>query len=81
MITLRPGVVDALADESGLHTVTAVQEFAIDDPSGQRSSIWALISRNAEILQSPRIVEAAASPQTKRVRWTDQYSNLFGVLR
>jgi hypothetical protein len=77
---LRP-VVDALADEGGLHAITVKQAFADDDPSGQRSSEWALLSRDAGILQTPRIAEAAAPPQADRVHWTDQYSNLFGILR
>lgn len=77
---LRP-VAAALADEAGLHSVLVVQDFPPDHPSGQQASEWVLISRDAGILQSPRIAQATMSPPTERILWTDQYSNLFGVLR
>ena len=75
---LRP-VVDALADEFGLASVT------IDDSNerlpGDRTSRWILLSRRESVLDDPGLREHAAKPQSERVLWTDDFSNLFEVLR
>jgi len=81
---LRP-VTDALADSCGLSALTLNAPGTKDAETGQQSpvdpsSIWVLMSRDAAALQSSRFTEIAAGPQTRRVLWTDDFSNLFEVL-
>jgi hypothetical protein len=75
---LRP-VVAALADEFQLATV------AIDDRGRERpgdlSSRWILLSRDSAVLKHPRFENGITTPPERRVLWTDDFSNLFSVLR
>jgi hypothetical protein len=75
---LRP-VVAALADEFQLSSV------AIDDRgrdrAGDLSSRWILLSRDASVLKDARFEVGVAKPPERRVLWTDDFSNLFSVLR
>ena len=75
---LRP-VVDALADEFAMHSSTVVVsniQALTDVPSE-----WILVSNNAEQLEEKTLREAAIAPQSRRVLWTDSFSNLFQILR
>ena len=79
-LDLRP-VVWGLADHFGLHSVL------IEAPSdGERSygSRWMLLSRNRDFLDLPAIAGRSTPrpPSIKHVRlWTDDYSNLFRLLK
>ncbi len=71
------------AETLGVH-VTMVDAYgaAPDDP-GAYGSTWVLIARRAEALAHPLIREAAAPvPARPDLRpWTDDYSNLFQIVR
>jgi spermidine synthase len=75
---LRP-VVAALADEFHLAAVT------IDDSGRERpgdlSSRWVLLSRDPAVLKHARFEKGVVTPPERRVLWTDDFSNLFSVLR
>jgi hypothetical protein len=74
-------VVWALADYYGLERVV------IDDPGDNHlvyRSIWMLLVRNPEILENPSISERAKIMDNfaSHIRlWTDDYSNLFQILK
>jgi hypothetical protein len=73
-------VVQALADAHGLRATWVRDEG--EDPLASRSD-WVLLARDGEILDRPRIAEAA----TEIVRhpewrlWTDDFNNLVQVLK
>ena len=75
---LRP-VVDALADEFGLASLAI--DNRTDTLPGDRTSRWILLSRRESVLDDPTLREHAAQSQSERVLWTDDFSNLFEVLR
>ena len=82
---LRP-VTDALAESCGLSAITLNAPGTKDPVTGQQSpvdpsSIWVLLSRDAAALDSTRFAEIAAAKQGRRVLWTDDFSNLFEVLK
>ncbi|HYL09548.1 MAG TPA: fused MFS/spermidine synthase [Candidatus Acidoferrales bacterium] len=69
------------AEEFGLQSVLIVSED--NDPVTYESD-WVLLSRDAEILHSPTIWEQSEDEEkpARRLRlWTDDYSNLFQVLK
>jgi hypothetical protein len=75
-------VVWRLAEEFQLHS--AWIECDEDPQSGTLSSDWILLSRNAAILDTPAIVEAANPPVTDDSQvdlWTDDHMNLLQILR
>jgi hypothetical protein len=49
---------------------------------GEAASEWVIITKNRELMDSPGMKEAGKDvpPDTKRLLWTDQYSNLFEIL-
>jgi len=75
---LRP-VVAALADEFQLASAL------VDDPGRERAgdldSRWILLARYPKVLKHPRLESAVTTPPDRRVLWTDDFSNLFSVLR
>lgn len=75
---LRP-VVAALADEFSLSSVL-VDDRGRDRP-GDLSSRWILLAREPAVLQHPSLADAVTTPPDKRVLWTDDFSNLFSVLK
>jgi len=78
-LDLEP-VVDRAAEEFGLQSVWIANDE--EDP-GVFQSDWVLLSRNAQLLNSPEIQEHSRDEDepARRVRlWTDDYSNLFQVL-
>jgi SAM-dependent methyltransferase len=81
---LRP-VTEALAEDAGLHVVTLDARGTVDPATGQQnpvnpSSRWVLYTRDAELLESPRVQEIATTVPARRVLWTDDFSNLIQVL-
>ena len=54
-----------------------------DDGEGCWGATWVLLAREAAPLEPPEIDEVSADlPESPRVRlWTDDYSNLFQVLK
>ncbi|HML76074.1 MAG TPA: fused MFS/spermidine synthase [Anaerohalosphaeraceae bacterium] len=75
-------VVWRLAEEFQLHS--AWIECDENPQSGTLSSDWILLSRNAAILDTPAIVEAANPPITDDSRvdlWTDDHMNLLQILK
>jgi hypothetical protein len=75
---LRP-VVAALADE--LQLASAYVDDAGRDRAGDLDSSWALLATNPGVLEDPALDDVLSDPPTKRVLWTDDFSNLFSVLR
>ncbi|MBL8849052.1 MAG: fused MFS/spermidine synthase [Planctomycetaceae bacterium] len=75
---LRP-VVAALADEFQLASVL------IDDRGkakpGDLSSRWVLLATDPDVLQHASLANAVTDAPARRVLWTDDFSNLFNVLR
>ena len=73
-------VVDALAAAQHLHAVWIRDEG--EDVLASRSD-WVLVSANRELLASPRIAGAATpiKPRPDWRLWTDDFNNLFQVLR
>ncbi len=75
---LRP-VVEALADHFRLHAATL--EVEGKGPPVDPSSTWVLVSSSAELLSRPSLRQVTIPPSRKRVLWTDDFSNLFELLR
>lgn len=80
-----PPVVQRLADELGLATVL-VQDAA--ENSDYRATDWMLVARRPEVLQgvalrgvAPAAVAAQAGPGQRVSLWTDDFNNLFEVLK
>jgi len=79
-LDLEP-VVGRAAEEFGLQSVWIANDE--EDP-GVFQSDWMLLSRDAQLLNSPEIQENSEEEDepVRRVRlWTDDYSNLFQVLK
>jgi len=73
-------VVRALADAHGMEAVWIKDDTS--DSLASRSD-WVLVSRNRALLARPRIAEAAREidPRPDVGVWTDDFNNLFQVLR
>ena len=71
-LDLRP-VVAGLAEQNGLNAVRVRSQ----------ASEWVLLCPNAAMLRLPNLRERSAPLDLKgrRVLWTDDYSNLFQILR
>jgi spermidine synthase len=79
-LDLRP-VFWRLAQEFGLNIVLVESPASAD---GGFSSDWLLLTRNSELLEIPAIKSHAASfdgYSTSIKLWTDDYSNLFQILK
>ena len=73
-------VVKAIADEYGLHSALIVDEAETNDLA---KTDWVLVARNAKLLGKKEIASAASAIETipgLRV-WTDDYNNLFRILK
>ena len=75
---LRP-VVDAIGDEFELASRTIIVPEVSEpvDPSSE----WILLARHEHVLDSDLLKQHVARPQPHRVLWTDQFSNLFTILK
>jgi hypothetical protein len=73
-------VVRALADAHGMEAVWIKDDTS--DSLASRSD-WVLVSRNRALLAKPRIADAAREidPRPDVGVWTDDFNNLFQVLR
>jgi hypothetical protein len=73
-------VVKAIADEYGLHTALVSDEA---ENSELARTDWVIVTRNAKLLEAPDI--AAATSEIEPIRalatWTDDYNNLFRILK
>ena len=78
-LTLAP-VVKAIADEHGLRTALIVDEA---EKSELAKTDWVLVTRNGKLLERKDI--AAATSEIERIPglavWTDDYNNLFRILK
>lgn len=72
-------VVSALAGEFGLSFL------AIHDPGGGKTgnppSSWAVLAAASGVLADPRLAEGAQPAASRPILWTDDYSNVFRLLR
>ena len=75
---LRP-VVEAAADEFDMHTTT-VTVSRIQFPVNPGSE-WILMSHDPGQLKEKTFREDVVAPPSKKVLWTDHFSNLFQILR
>lgn len=75
---LRP-VVEGVADEHGLHSI-AVEVPDIQLPVDP-SSVWIMLARDASLLDADHGFHNVSPAQPRRVLWTDNFSNLFEILR
>ena len=74
-------VVKAIADEHGLHTALIVDEA---EESDLAKTDWVLVTRNAKLLAQPGNREAATTEIDTipgLAVWTDDYNNLFRILK
>jgi hypothetical protein len=44
---------------------------------GGLGSVWELLSRNNDVLRTPRLKQGAVAPITRRVLWTDDHASLL----
>lgn len=81
-LDLRP-VFWQLAQFYGLE-MTVIQNPKVESDPATFTSTWVLLTRNASLLQTPELQERMASlddfPKNIRL-WTDDYSNLFQILK
>ena len=74
-------VVRGLGEEGGLEAHWTLDERG---PDGRLASIWVVITNNRAFLDNPDVRKAFAPwPEDARpvVRWTDDYSNLYGLIK
>jgi SAM-dependent methyltransferase len=73
-----------LARELGLHAHLVRDDPDDEDETGRSKTDWVLIARDEQVLKRQVIVEAGAEPaedQPAWRTWTDDYSNLFQILK
>ncbi len=75
---LRP-VAAALVEDAGLHFTIA--RGVGDAETAQVSNLWLLASKDDATLQHPSLLELAKPAPENRVLWTDDFSDLFSVLK
>jgi len=73
-------VVRQIADDAGVPSIDVVDEPSDDDYS---SSEWVLVTRNRAFLDNPVVAKAttAIDPIPGLPMWTDQFNNLFKILK
>lgn len=77
-------VVARIAREEGAHAVLVADDPDEDDTTGRSRSDWVLVSRSAQALARPEMVQAKAAQAPDRAdwrTWTDDYSNLIQILK
>src|SRR5262249_54435923 len=79
-LNLAP-VVGQIAHESGFQAVLVADRPPLS--SLYTASDWVLVTRNAGFLRQPEIESSSTSiePRNDARAWTDQYANLFQVLK
>jgi spermidine synthase len=80
-VRLQP-VVDRIARDLGKKTVL-IEDVGSDTSAGTNLSDWVLVVSDDSILSTRQIKEAAQPTETQAGlrTWTDDYSNLFQVLK
>ncbi len=78
-LNLAP-VVKQLADDAGYEAVLIADK---SDDSHYSPSNWVIVTRNQEFLNAPEVLQnrASTTPITGMKIWTDDFSNLFQVLK
>jgi hypothetical protein len=73
-------VVQQLAQERNLQTALVVDEAEETDYS---RTDWVLVTRNADLLATPSIANVASKIDSipRLAVWTDDYNNLFRILK
>jgi hypothetical protein len=73
-------VVRQIADDAGVASIDVIDEPDDDDYT---SSEWVLVTRNRAFLDNPVVVKAttAIEPIPGLPMWTDQFNNLFKILK
>jgi spermidine synthase len=71
------GVVRGPAEETGRRVL--VMDSPADPPNGAHAATWMVVTGNREVLA--RLDDTARRPKAPARIWTDDFSNLFGVLR
>jgi SAM-dependent methyltransferase len=76
-------VVGLLAQAQGLHAVHVFDDVVGANTDAYSDTDWVLVSDNTELLARPEIAQATVPiPQHKQWRvWTDDFNNLFQVLK
>ena len=69
-------VVDAISHAHGL---TYVAVMAPGTLRAGRMSLWVLVARNPNVLETDRIREATLHTNGRRVLWTDDHASLLDV--
>ncbi|MGE0610474.1 MAG: hypothetical protein AB7O62_25520, partial [Pirellulales bacterium] len=77
-------VLRALAEHCGLQMATIETSSQLD--AGITASTWAILTNDRELLHSPAVQAAtSAGPREKQYAhcplWTDDYSNIFQIMR
>ncbi|MCA9052580.1 MAG: fused MFS/spermidine synthase [Planctomycetaceae bacterium] len=75
---LRP-VVASLAEQCGL--AARLLLFSGDHASGQTGSLWFAAAGDAGLFDDPRLKEIAGGLPDQKSHWTDDFSDLFTLLR
>lgn len=80
-LDLRP-LVSGMAMRAG-YQYLLVQSQASTDDLGRYRADWALLSKNREFLQQPILQKAKSASATpaKAIVWTDEFSNMFRLLK
>jgi SAM-dependent methyltransferase len=82
-LNLRP-VVEGLARELGLGTVTVSEDNLKEGEWWVYRSTWVLVSRNHTLLTNPRVFDAADTADEDAAReivWTDDHASVFEILK
>ncbi len=82
-LNLRP-VVEGLARELGLGTVTVSEDNLKEGEWWVYRSTWVLVSRNHTLLTNPRVFDAADTADedgTREIVWTDDHASVFEILK
>ena len=70
---------EGIADEHSLHSI-AIQVPDIRAPVDP-SSEWILLAEKKSTLDGKPTFHNVSAPQSRRILWTDSFSNLFQILR
>jgi hypothetical protein len=82
-LNLRP-VVEGLARELGLGTVTVSEDDLKEGEWWVYRSTWVLVSRNHKLLTTPRVFDAADTAEEDgagEIVWTDDHASVFEILK
>jgi spermidine synthase len=80
VVDLEPAVFK-LAESQGMSSILVAAPA--DEPTARSPSVWALMSKSSETLRDPALDKIARPLRTRAGQrlWTDDYSNLFQLLK